>query len=338
MNTMELAFAHGGAPLTARLRVSAEDFRVDEELGYGADGDGEHVFLTIEKRGLTTDEATQKIARFAGVKPVAIGIAGMKDRHAVTTQAVSVQLAGKVEPDWSALTSDSLRVVAHARHRRKLKRGALAGNRFELRLREVQGDRAQAECVLVAIAARGVPNHYGEQRFGRRGDNVEQALAMFRGARVERKLGAILLSAARSHLFNRVLDQRVRDSSWDRAIDGEVYCLAGSRSWFGPEAFDDALAARLASGDIHPSGPLWGRGELPSRSVSAALEQAQADAEPELVAGLLAAGLEQDRRPLRLIPRGFAWSWCDDDSLLLRFALPAGAYATTVVRELATTQ
>jgi tRNA pseudouridine13 synthase len=259
----------------------------------------------------------------------------MKDRHAVTTQAFSVQPAGVPEPDWNALASESLRVLSHARHRRKLKRGALKGNRFELVLRDVAGDRERAEAVLRAIAARGVPNHFGEQRFGRGGDNVAQALAMFRGRRMERKLGAILLSAARSHLFNVVLDRRVREDTWDRAIDGEVFCLAGSRSWFGPEPFSDALAARLATGDIHPSGPLWGRGELPTAGAAATLERAIAEEHAELAAGLVAAGLERDRRALRLIPRGLAWTWRDDAALHLTFGLPAGAYATTVLRELA---
>ena len=331
------AFAHGGPPLTARLRLQPEDFVVVEELGYDADGDGEHVLLTVQKRGLTTDEAAQRLARFAGVRGSAIGVAGMKDRHALTTQAFSVQLAGRNEPDWSALESPALRVLDHARHRRKLKRGALRGNRFHLRLRDVVGDRTEAEAVLQKIASRGVPNLFGEQRFGRRGDNVEQALAMFRGAHVERKLGAILLSAARSHLFNAVLDQRVREDRWDRAIDGEVFCLAGSRSWFGPEPLDAALAARLDSGDIHPSGPLWGQGDLPTRGAAAELERALAAANAELAAGLVASGLEQDRRPLRLLPRDFRWAWHDEATLDLEFGLPAGAYATTVVRELART-
>jgi tRNA pseudouridine13 synthase len=330
----ELAFAHGGPPLRARLREAPEDFAVVEELGYAADGDGEHVLLTVEKRGLTTDEAAQRLAKFAGVRASAIGVAGMKDRHAVTTQAFSVQLAGTAEPDWREINSDALRVLSNARHRRKLKRGALRGNRFELVLRDIAGDRERAEAVLHAIAARGVPNYFGEQRFGHGGDNVAQALAMFRGRRVERKLGAILLSAARSHLFNAVLDRRVREETWDCALDGEVFCLAGSRSWFGPEPFDDALAARLASGDIHPSGALWGRGELPTADSAAALERGVADENAELAAGLAAAGLEQDRRALRLVPHDLAWTWRDDASLRLAFGLPAGAYATAVTHEL----
>ena len=337
MSTHELQRAHGGAPLTGVLRVQPEDFQVIEQLGYGADGDGEHVLLTVRKRGLTTQQVAEMLARHAGVKPLAVGYAGMKDRHAVTEQAFSVQLPGRAEPDWQALAGDELQVLAHAPHRRKLKRGALRGNRFVIVLREVAGDHARAETVLEAIRTDGVPNYFGEQRFGRDGDNVEQARAMFAGRRVRRKQRGILLSAARSQIFNTLLDERVREQNWNLAIDGEVFCLAGSRSWFGPEEPSAALSTRLEQGDIHPSGPLWGRGELASAGRAAGLEQAVADRYPELVAGLVEAGMDQDRRALRLLPQDMEWRWLADDAIELRFELPAGAYATTVLRELART-
>ena len=333
----ELPYAHATPPLVARLRAAPEDFVVEEILGYAADGEGEHVLLTVEKRGANTDWVARELARFAGVAPVAVGYAGLKDRHAVTRQAFSVQLAGRPEPDWAAFPHEGVRVLASTRHRRKLKRGALAGNRFALVLREVQGARAAAERVLEAIVARGVPNYFGEQRFGHGGGNVERARAMFGGRRVDRATRSMLLSAARSQLFNAVLAERVLRDAWDRPLEGEVWCLAGSHSWFGPEPWTPALERRLASGDIHPSGPLWGRGELPTAAAAAAVEQAAAEAEPELAAGLVAAGLEQDRRPLRLVPADVAWRWHGDAALELEFVLPPGAYATVVVRELAAT-
>jgi tRNA pseudouridine13 synthase len=226
-------------------------------------------------------------------------------------------------------------VLAATRHSRKLKRGALRGNRFVLVLREVQGDRAAAEQVLQQIAARGVPNYYGEQRFGREGGNVAQARAMFAGRRVERDKRSFLLSAARSQIFNEVLATRVERGSWDTALEGEIWSLAGSRSWFGPEPFSDVLAGRLASGDIHPSGPLWGQGEPPSQGEAGALEREVAAANADLVAGLASARMDQERRPLRLMPKELKWRWLDDTALELSFELPAGAYATVVVRELA---
>ncbi|WP_049621457.1 tRNA pseudouridine(13) synthase TruD [Frateuria defendens] len=331
----ELPYAHGGPPLIARLRSAPEDFQVEEILGYDADGEGEHALLWVEKRGANTDWVARELARHAGVPPLGVGYAGLKDRHAVTRQAFSVQLAGKPEPDWVAFPHAEVKVLAATRHRRKLKRGALRGNRFVLVLREVQGEREAAERVLAALAARGVPNYFGEQRFGREGGNVAQARAMFAGRRVDRDKRSILLSAARSQIFNAVLAARVERAAWDRPLEGEIWSLAGSRSWFGPEPFDAALAERLARADIHPSGPLWGQGDTPAQGEAGALEREVAAAYADLAEGLAAARLEQERRPLRLLPAELRWRWLGDGALELAFELPAGAYATTVVRELA---
>jgi tRNA pseudouridine13 synthase len=202
-------------------------------------------------------------------------------------------------------------------------------------LRDVQGDREAAEHALGQIAIRGVPNYFGEQRFGRGGGNVDQALAMFAGRRVDRDKRSFLLSAARSHLFNEVLAARVERDAWDRPLTGEIWSLDGSRSWFGPEPFDDVLAARLAQGDIHPSGPLWGQGEPPTIDEAGALERAVATASPELAQGLANARMEEERRALRLLPKDLRWRWLAEDALELSFELPAGAYATVVVREIA---
>ena len=331
----QLPCAYGTPPLGARLRSSPEDFVVEEILGYDADGAGEHALLWVEKRGANTDWVARELAKFAGVSQVAVGYAGMKDRHAVTRQTFSVQLAGKPDPDWSVFPHAEVKVLAATRHSRKLKRGALRGNRFVLVLRDAQGDREAAERVLAQIAARGVPNYYGEQRFGREGGNVEQARAMFAGRRVERDKRSFLLSAARSQIFNSVLAARVERDAWDKPLDGEIWSLAGSRSWFGPEPFTDVLAERLARADIHPSGPLWGQGEPPAQAEAGALEREVGAAYGDLAAGLAAARMDQERRPLRLMPKDLRWRWHDDGALELSFELPAGAYATVVVREVA---
>ena len=333
----ELPRAFGEPPLTARLRVSPEDFLVEEILGYDADGAGEHLLLWVEKRGANTDWVARELAKFAGVPPVAVGYVGLKDRHAVTRQTFSVQLAGRPSPDWSTFPHAEVKVLAATRHSRKLKRGALRGNRFVLVLREVQGDRARAEEVLAEISARGVPNYFGEQRFGREGGNLAQARAMFAGRRMDRAKRSILLSAARSHIFNAVLAARVERGAWDAPLDGEIWSLAGSRSWFGPEPYNDILAQRLASGDIHPSGPLWGQGEPPTAGEAAALEREVAAAHADLAEGIAAARMDQERRPLRLLPKDLRWRWLADDALELSFELPAGAYATVVAREVAST-
>ncbi len=328
--------AHGEPALTADMRGSPEDFVVEELDAFEASGSGEHLLLTIEKRGMNTAFAARRIAQWAGIGESGIGHAGLKDRHAVTRQRVSVHLPRKIAPDLAALQSDDLRVLAHHWHGKKLPRGALAGNRFVLTLRNVRGARQDIERRLQAIATHGVPNYFGEQRFGRGGGNVEAALAMFAGRRMRRDQRSHLLSAARSQLFNQVLAARVAAGSWDRALEGEAWILDGSRSVFGPEPFTDELARRLAEFDIHPSGPLWGRGALRTTHVAAALELGTlADARSlALRAGLEAAGLKQERRATRLRPADMAWDWLEPSTLQLGFALPPGTYATTVLAEL----
>lgn len=329
--------AHGGAVLRARIRATPEDFRVEEIDAFQASGSGEHLLLTVEKRGTNTGYAAKLIAEWAGVPEGAVGYAGLKDRHAVTVQRFSVHLPGRGDPDAALLEgTEGLRVLAQARHAKKLPRGALTGNRFTLVLREVEGVRDAVESRLRLVATRGVPNYFGEQRFGRDGNNIAHALAMFAGRRVPRSQRTFLLSAARSQLFNRVLGARVAAGNWDSALDGEVWMLDGSRSVFGPVDAGDGLEARLAAFDIHPTGPLWGRGELRCTGASRALELAAlADDESlALRAGLEAAGLKQERRATRLRPQGMEWRWLDDESLELRFSLPPGSYATSILAEL----
>ncbi|MES2857889.1 MAG: tRNA pseudouridine(13) synthase TruD [Pseudomonadota bacterium] len=334
--TEMLPRAHGAPVLAARLRETPEDFFVEELPGFEASGAGEHLLLEVEKRGMNTAFAAKRIAQWAGVAESAIGYAGMKDRHAVTRQRFSVWLPRKIAPDLELLQSDELRVRDHAWHARKLPRGALAGNRFVLALRGVQGERAAIETRLQAMAIVGVPNYFGEQRFGRGGGNVQQALAMFAGRRVRREERSMLLSAARAELFNRVLAARVGDGSWNAALEGEVWMLDGSRSVFGPEPFDDALQARLDAFDIHPSGPLWGRGELRSTEAARSTELAALDGDTaaRLRNGIELAGLEHERRALRMRPAQLGWRWSSEEALELRFTLAPGCYATTVLREL----
>jgi tRNA pseudouridine13 synthase len=334
--TSILPRAYGPSVLTAVMRATPEDFQVDEIDGFIAHGEGEHLLLTLRKRGLTTAEVARTLAQWAGIGEVGIGYAGLKDRHAVTTQRFSVHLPRRVAPDLAALATDALQVLASAWHNRKLPRGALDGNRFTLVLRQVEGERAAIEDRLQAIAARGLPNWFGEQRFGRGGTNVNQALAMFEGRRVKREQRSMLLSAARSELFNRVLAARVADGSWEQGLEGEVWMLAGSRSVFGPEAWSEALAQRLATFDIHPSGPQWGEGELRTQGECAALERrvlSEGDG-PALRAGLEAAGLKQERRALRQQAADLRWTWLDGQTLELGFALVPGSYATALLHEL----
>ena len=221
---------------------------------------------------MNTAFAAKRIAAWAGVAESAIGYAGLKDRHAVTRQRFSVGCRRRSRRRSTRCNPTSLRVLDHAWHARKLPRGALAGNRFELRLRDVAGDAAAIDARLAALRERGVPNAFGEQRFGREGGNLDKALAMFAGRRVKREERSLLLSAARSALFNDILARRVAEGSWDRGLDGEVWMLAGSHSVFGPEPLDDTLRARAEAFDIHPTGAMWGAGELRSTGAVQALE------------------------------------------------------------------
>jgi tRNA pseudouridine13 synthase len=328
--------AHGAAACTATIRATPEDFFVEEIASFEPSGSGEHLLLTVEKRGMNTAFAAKRIAAWAGVAESAIGYAGLKDRHAVTRQRFSVWLPKKVAPDVGSLQSEDLNVLDHAWHSRKLPRGALAGNRFELMLHDVVGDRAEIDARLAAIRARGVPNAFGVQRFGKEGGNLDKALAMFAGRRMRREERSLLLSAARSALFNAVLARRIADGTWDRGMDGEVWMLAGSHSVFGPEPLDDALRARVEAFDIHPTGPLWGAGELRTSGELRALETdiAAALAEGRVADGLVRAGMKQERRSLRIALPGLEWQWPGADRLRLGFALPAGSYATAMLHEL----
>jgi tRNA pseudouridine13 synthase len=328
-----------GAPVAvARIRSCPEDFQVNEVLGFEPDGEGEHLLLHIRKRNRNTDDVARALARHAEVKSRDVGYCGLKDRVAVTTQWFSIWLPGKADPDWSPVLSDDLQLLAQFRHRRKLQRGSLRGNRFMIVLRDVQGDREMLEQRLTLIARDGVPNYFGAQRFGRDGGNLVAAQALFSGRRVKsRHLRGLYLSAARSFLFNEVLAARVRAANWDQALRGEALQLAGSRSFFVVDDIDAQITSRLACADVFPSGPLWGQGELPSRGEVRQLEQAVLATQAMFRDGLERAGLKQERRALRLSVVGFHWWWLVDEggqNLQLDFELPAGAYATSVLREL----
>lgn len=327
--------AHGPAACSATIRTTPGDFFVEEIASFEPSGAGEHLLLTVEKRGMNTAWAAKRIAAWAGVAESAIGYAGLKDRHALTRQRFSVWLPKKVAPDIAALQSEDLNVLDHAWHARKLPRGALAGNRFELVLRGVDGDRAAIDARLESIRERGFPNAFGAQRFGREGGNLDKALAMFAGRRMRREERSLLLSAARSALFNDVLARRIEDGSWNRGDEGEVWMLDGSHSVFGPEPMDDALRARAEAFDIHPTGPLWGAGELRTAGSVRAMETAAAAqcGGRRIADGLARAGLRQERRALRVAAAGLAWEWLEPGGLRLGFSLPAGSYATALLHE-----
>lgn len=335
MNAPETVFdldfpqAHGAAVCRARLRAQPEDFQVEELLpdDFAFTGSGEHLCLLIRKRGENTRWVARQLAAGADVAELDVGYCGLKDRRALTTQWFSVSTAATTAPDLGALDAEVLEL---RRHQTKLRRGEHAGNRFLIRLRDVEGERTAIEQRL-AVIAQGVPNYFGAQRFGIDGGNLPAAdrlLQSFGSQRDARQSGrhsnrrkskgrppsarigddprnGIFLSAARSWLFNRMLAERVRTGCWRHPLDGEAI----------------------------PEGPLWGRGRPVAVAAVAALEQKVLGAWQHWLHALEHVGLTQERRPLVLVPRAFTWSWEDTD-LVLGFELDKGAFATAVLLEL----
>jgi len=327
--------ASGDALGTAVLKATAEDFQVNEVLDIPLAGDGEHLWLWVEKRELNTEEAARRLARAAGVPVKMISYAGLKDRQALTRQWFSLHLPGKGEPDLAKAEDQSLRILQATRHRRKLQRGAHSANGFSLRLTALTADHDAIEQRLNVLKQRGVPNYFGTQRFGHDGGNLAQARHYAESAKLpeQRNVRSRILSAARSYLFNQILAKRVEEGSWDRARPGDVLAFTDSRSFFtATEA--ECADPRLAALDLHPTGALCGKGVSPATGPTLALEQGVEAREATLCQWLAEAGLDQERRILRLPIRELTWHYPEPDILQLDFILPTGCFATVVVREL----
>ncbi len=321
------------------LRTVPEDFRVTECIEVTFSGQGEHLWLNIQKTGCNTHWVAQQLAAACGVAKHQVGYAGLKDRHAVTSQWFSVQLPDKDNPeDIQACLPDQVVILQAQRHHKKLKTGGLRANRFELFIRNMQGDRQQIEQNLAGIRNNGVPNYFSVQRFGRNMNNVPKAEAWFKGdfRPKGRQLKGLLLSAARSWIFNHIVARRIKGGIWDKPVDGDVFQLNGSRSWFKDDHGKDGLQQireRLSEHDIHITAALWGDDELPSTQLAAQLENDIAGCYPGLLAGIRRQRMAHDRRAIRLLAGDLSHRWSDND-LALSFELPAGCYATSVISEI----
>jgi tRNA pseudouridine13 synthase len=313
--SLEFPYAYGQPDATASFRVEPEDFQVVETLGFDPIGEGEHVYLHVWKRGENTAWVAEKIAELATVQVMDVGYCGRKDRHAVTTQWFSIYLPKKEsEPDWAALNSETIKILSVSRHQHKLRRGDHETNGFIIRLRDFAvADKSTFEQKVEKILAQGVPNYYGEQRFGRNGNNLPEAHAILvEGKRIrDKQKRGLMLSAARSYLFNQVLAARVAENNWNTLLEGE------------PES--------------HPTAPLWGRGRSAAIGGALLLENNVMEAWAEWRDGLEHSGLSQERRALVLKPDASSWRWLEGD-LEISFALGSGEFATTILRELAVLQ
>jgi tRNA pseudouridine13 synthase len=318
----------------ARLRTEAGDFLVEEELSFAPSGSGAHWLLSVEKRNANTRWVAAQLALRAGVRVDAVGYAGLKDRRAVTRQWFSVPAATGADY-WRAVQTTEFKVLDVQGNARKLKRGALSGNRFKIRLREAIWPAGQLEEKLALLKSRGVPNYFGPQRFGRGGGNLDRVDDWAVSGRPPRgrESRAFALSAARSLLFNRLLARRVAAGDWDQLAVGDVASLDGSGSHFLVTAMDDDLRRRCRTLDIHPSGPLWGQGDPASSGASLRLEREAAGSLSAVAELLEHEGLRQERRALRSRVRELA---CEQEagSVTLSFVLGRGQFATAVLREI----
>lgn len=338
-----LAYSNGETTCQGVYKKIAQDFVVEEQIAYTLSGEGEHLWCWVEKTGENTEWVLHQLAKWAGVSTSRIGVAGQKDRHAVTRQWFSIQLPGLQDPNPDDLGLDAVKILKMVRHQRKLQTGGLKGNRFELVIRDITGNCTDIEQRLEAIKTQGVPNYFGEQRFGNYGSNLPKATELFKGAltRVKRNQKSMYISAARSWIFNLILSERIKKGSWNRFVDGDVVQLEGSSKWFAEDGSAN-LSERVQEADLHPTGAMIGRGELPSKLGVLALENRVLEPFSEWVLGLEELGLKQDRRALRVMPEAVTWQWLQDEvggntdekSLKVSFSLPAGSYATMVLREL----
>lgn len=340
-NPRQLAYAYGGPGGTAELKSDVSDFIVIEDLGFHPTGEGEHLWLWIEKALMNTGWLARHIADWAGVKRRDVGYGGLKDRHGITRQWFSVYLPKGGVPEASSLEErcrsgdEYAKVLEMTRHSKKLRPGSHHGNRFEIRLRNWQGDSEKLQQRLEQIRVRGVPNYFGEQRFGQHGDNVARFLeeSPKQSGKRPSKGGEMLLSAARSFLFNRVLAKRVAEGIWDVPLAGDVMMLNGSRSVFSADSVDELLIKRCREKDVHVTGPLWGDGSLSTQADALALEQTVINEYPELVEALGNQNLAQERRSLRMLVNDLNLGE-DGAEINVSFSLAGGGYATSVLREL----
>ena len=295
----------------AQYRSQPEDFQVDEILGFEPRGEGEHLFVHVRKRDQNTQWVAGLLAELAGIKRNDVSYCGMKDRFAVTTQWFSLYLPGKEIPPEQLIHSD-FEILSMARNNKKLRRGMHQANTFKLVLREfasLDEQFSEIDARLKSIASNGVPNYFGEQRFGHDCGNLHQAQDLIERDQLKgnRRGTGIYLSAARSWLFNLVLAERLQQSNWSQCFSHE------------PE----------------PRGPLWGRGRSAANGDLEILEQAVLAPWQPWCYALEHAGLKQERRELVLTPQNMHWQRLAVDQLELSFDLSGGCFATVVLREIA---
>jgi tRNA pseudouridine13 synthase len=326
-------YAWGGPACNADFKSRPEDFIVKETLPFEPCGDGVHDYLLISKIDMNTEMAARRLARHANCHVRDIGYAGLKDRHAVTQQWFSIP-AEKSEHDWNSFNDDQIKIVRQTRHSHKLRRGLVKNNFFHITLRNIYGDFDAFEEHIEKIFAFGVPNYFGEQRFGHQRNNLKAANDFFDGKIKPKKfLKGMYFSTVRSWIFNMVLAQRVRQGNWNQPLEGDVFWLNESKRYFLADKIDFEIEKRCREFDIHPTGPLYGEGDLWPTEKAWEIEQGVLREYEKWCEALIDNSLKAQRRTFRVTPVD-ANCIRQDDSVVLLFTLPAGSYATSVVREL----
>ena len=335
----DLTYAYQKLNCSALFKQTCDDFIVKEQLPFQPDGSGSHVFLRVEKTALNTLFVIELLAKFSGLAAKHIGYAGLKDKQAISTQWFSINLEGLTEPKWEDFSYPGVKIKEITYHKKKLKIGSVAANEFTILLRDLQAFEAnEIEKRLKKISQFGVPNYFGPQRFGINNQNINKAADWFTGKIKinQRSQKSIILSAARSFLFNQLLSLRIKDYGWHQLIAGEVMMLQGSHSIFVvEETSDPEIQSRFEKKDIHPTLALWGQGELMSQLELKKLENTMLEQFPDWCQNLGNKGLKQQRRLMRVIPENLKYQWLKKDQLQIKFSLPKGCYATSILRELA---
>ncbi len=337
MKMSELLYLHGQPQITGKIKTVADDFRVTEDLGYSPDGEGEQLLVRLRKTGCNTRFVADALARYLKIPAREVSFAGMKDRHAVTEQTFCLRLPGKEMPDMSGFLLEGCEILQVSRHKRKIRTGALAGNAFSLIIREVS-DQTATEQRLALIAREGAVNYFGEQRFGRDGHNLTMVNQWARGEITirDRNKRSLLLSAARSAMFNLVTSSRLAATGdLKTLLIGDCVQLTGRGSWFvaTEEELDD-VRQRVAQGELRLTAPLAGKGNAGPQGEAFSFEQQILDQHPQLCALLVKEKTEAARRAMLVVPKALQWQWLDTTTLKLDFWLPAGSFATSIVREL----
>ncbi len=330
---MDLAYLQKTPPKqTALLKAECADFVVKEQLGYDMSGDGEFVAVKVRKTDCNTLFVGEQLAKFAGISARNMSYAGLKDRKAITEQWFSLQMPGQPTPDFSQFSLDGVEILEITRHQRKIRIGSLQGNHFEILLRNAE-KTDELKVRLDFLAKNGFPNYFTEQRFGRDGNNLTQALRWANGEiKVkDRNKRSFYLSAARSEVFNLIVAKRIELGLAQQVLNGDILQLNGSHSWFVADESEDLtqLQQRLIQQDILLTSPLIGEED-----------KSEVDFENDIFAQYQALfdlmrqeRMKAARRPILMQPQQFQWQF-EPNGLRLKFYLPAGSYATALAREL----